>query len=208
MELDLKKTWINIAGENENSIKIFDEIINTYKSPGRYYHTVDHLFMLTDQFKRISQFLKDQESVNFAAFYHDLIYVPFRFDNEIKSANRAVSDLTKLGKDKKLINKTEYMIICTRDHLNPLNDRDTDIFLDCDLLVLASEKENYLKYLEKLRNEYSKISEKTYFRGRLNFIAKFLNRPRIFKTPAFYNSYEKPARQNLEMEKQNISKLA
>ena len=76
----VRHQWNRIAGKyvkNEVLLNdLFSEIQNAYESGGRFYHTLEHtyeLLMLSDTFRNN---LKDKDIVDFAIFYHDIVYTP------------------------------------------------------------------------------------------------------------------------------------
>lgn len=82
-------------------------------------------------------------AVEFALFYHDIIYKVTRKDNEERSAIFAVERLKQLqeaGKSDLRLNnistRCEKMILTTKTHTIS-DDNDTNLFTDADLSILT-----------------------------------------------------------------------
>src|ERR1051325_4997980 len=123
----------------------WNEIEKRYSEKGRYYHTLAHLEDLHQKLRSCENELKEQESVLFALFYHDVIYNPLRQDNEEKSAEFAAGRLEKAGVKQEVADKCALLILATKKHSrNP--DHDVNLFTDADLSVLGASAEVYRDY--------------------------------------------------------------
>ena len=93
----------------------FEEIINRYEESHRHYHTCQHIeeiLHLIDQ--SVEQ--KNKPIHVFAAFFHDVVYVPGRSDNEIKSAELAENFLKELKVPNTIIESVNEIILATQSH--------------------------------------------------------------------------------------------
>src|SRR5947209_4454908 len=75
----------------------FGEILAAYESPGRFYHTLDHVADVLTIIGELSDHRRDRGVVRLAAWYHDAVYDSHANDNEERSAEMARGVLTGLG---------------------------------------------------------------------------------------------------------------
>ncbi len=94
-----------------------------------------------------------------AALLHDVIYVPFRKDNEIKSAVFASKLLSKLNFNLEDISIVKQLIIATTFPTNAKTKLE-QIICDADISVVGCD--NYFKVTEQLRKEWG-LSKKDFF---------------------------------------------
>lgn len=181
---------------------LWEEIVERYSKPHRYYHTLEHLehlYRLLIPFKDVVAW----ESLLFTLFYHDIVYdVPSR-TNEQESALLARERLQQLNVPLSQIEKVVEMIIATQHHSS--QDTETQIFLDADLAILGSEPTVYQNYLQKIRQEYQIFSDEAYRQGRIAFLQTMVTREPIFHHPIFYQRYEAQAKANLKRELYNYT---
>lgn len=149
--------------------------------------------------------LQDKDLVDFAIFYHDIIYNVLRKDNEARSALLAVKRLKELGLSPQQTETVKGYIEATQTHTIPAgiqNPADLSLFLDFDMSILAADWELYLAYTQQVRKEYRVYPDALYKPGRRQFLEKCLQSPAIFHTPLFKAQYEATARANMEKELQ------
>jgi len=107
--------------------------------------------------------------------------------------------MIKIGAKPDEISLCKEQIIATEKHNHSL-DLDTNYFTDADLSILGRNYDQYNKYCQNIRNEYSIYPNFLYNRGRKKVIKHFLLMNRIFKTEEFYNKFEEQAKFNLNQE--------
>jgi predicted metal-dependent HD superfamily phosphohydrolase len=202
---ELKKKWGSLARKYSSAdlaAALWNEIEKHYTDPGRFYHTLEHIEKLLDLFDEYKTQLSDPDTVQFAIWYHDIIYVPGRGDNEIQSAALAEKRLQEAGVPENQIKTVIQLIEATKSHqLNAeIDNFDGQFFLDADLSILGSEWEDYSAYAANIRKEFSHIPESVYNLGRSGVMKNFLNRERIYLTDDFYQRFEKRARENIMYE--------
>lgn len=132
-----------------------------------------------------------------AVFYHDSIYHVLKNDNEEKSAALATSRLSSIGCPAEIIARCCRHILATKKHA-AAEDTDTNLFTDADLSVLGQPIDVYREYCGKIRKEYAVYPDIQYIPGRLKVVRHFLQMENIFKTPAFFSSFEAVAKSNLQ----------
>jgi len=173
---------------------LWQEIQLAYSKPTRYYHTLKHL---EEIYKELQPF-KLTPILEFAIFYHDVVYDVKRDDNEKQSALLAKKRLEELSVPSMLIEEVSQLIIETKIHkaFSKLN----ALFLDADLSILGSSQKRYKEYTQNVRKEYAFYDDTTYFSGRKKVLESFLDKERIYESRYFYDKYERQARVNILME--------
>ena len=76
---------------------------------------------------------------------------------------------------------------------------------DADLAILASPPERYAEYVAGVRAEYAHVPEAAFRAGRRQILQGFLDRPRIYRTPAAYDAWEATARAQVAAEVRALS---
>jgi len=137
-------------------------------------------------------------TLEFAIFYHDIVYDIKRGDNEEQSAKLCVERLELLMVPKKLLLEVRQLINETKTH-EPSSQINA-LFLDADLAVLGSSKDTYQQYIQNIRQEYALYSDKIYNESRKKVLKHFLEKENIYKSDYFYQKYKKQAKQNIIIE--------
>jgi predicted metal-dependent HD superfamily phosphohydrolase len=203
---DLRNKWLSIAekysADNDFSYRLWEEIESYYSASGRYYHTLGHIGKLLRLFEEYETRITDKDAVQFAIWYHDIIYVPGRGDNETQSAELAEKRLRELRVSEEKIKTVTQLIEATKTHRfsDGADNFDGRFFLDSDLSILGANWEEYKEYAEQVRKEFSHVPEMAYRLGRSGVMKNFLNRESIYLTDALYERFEKKARRNIERE--------
>lgn len=168
------------------------------------YHNLDHLsfmFRLLDEYKaRLSR----PEVVDFAVFYHDVVYLPGSATNEEDSAQRAASDLATMGAGERVIDGVNALVLASKDHkVNPVFANDSVFFLDSDMAILGSDPESYAKYAQGVARDFKSVKPLLYVAGRQNFLRGLVD-TRIFSTAEMYARFQDRAQQNIAEELEQL----
>ena len=199
----MRATFFEIArilGHRESYIEIlFDKISSKYNEPHRFYHTLVHLEKM---WKNISDLVGNSNKFSLlllATVYHDIIYDTHSSTNEENSFKELENDFGKLLLFHEL-DELENLIIGTKKHelFEPCFEH--ELFLDSDLLILGSEKKEYIEYRDSIRKEYNWVDEETYRNERAKVLQSFLDRKFIYYTYQMQRNYEEKARNNLKEE--------
>ncbi len=176
---------------------LWTELDKAYSSSSRHYHNLTHLEEMMALFDEYESGLQFPNEVLYSIFYHDYVYKVTRKDNELKSAEKALSILPKEAKlDRDLVFE---MIGATQLHLH--NEiEDVNWLLDFDLKILAKEWNEYQVYCNQIRKEYKIYPNFLYQPGRKKALEHFLEQEFIFQTKEFRMKYEAQARANIERE--------
>ena len=177
----------------------FDEVATHYRSPGRYYHTLDHILEVLRTTEQLSDFMSNPNAIRLAAWLHDVIYNSRASDNEEHSAAFARELCRTLNISSGP--HVEELILKTKSH-DAGEDPDAKVLLDADLAVLGANESVYQLYAANIRREYEWVPEQEYRVGRMHVLERFLARPHIFH---FLKSLELVARRNIAEEIDRLS---
>lgn len=185
------------------------ELCALYRAPDRHYHGLSHIEALLALVGEHRAALADPEAVEAAIWFHDAIYDSTRKDNELKSAELAVAQLSGKVEPERL-QRIAKMIEATATHRVPdfadeAARQDAALFLDMDLSILGAPAAEFDAYEQAVRQEYGWVDEQRWRAGRAAVLKKFLTRPHIFHTEIFRGSHERQARENIA---RSIARLA
>lgn len=201
---DLLETWrrLSLGFSADASLvdDLFKELADRYSEPHRYYHNLGHIEALLQLYFQYEGKLQKGDVVLFAIFYHDVVYVPGKGDNEYQSAILAKRALEQLGVPLEMIEEVQHFIEATSQHKLPDDaSPDLEFFIDFDLSVLAADREAYHAYLINVRREYGHLSTDQFAGGRGAFLRSMLSQEHIFYTESF-RVKEESARKNMQWE--------
>ncbi len=186
------------TSRKEDIFSLWKTIQKKYSENHRAYHNLNHLTELFNYYKQYSEELKNKDVVAFSIFYHDVIYNIWKKDNEEKSAEFAIKELSPLSLSPTIANSIKEQIIATKTHES--KNMDSQFLIDFDLAILGQSEEVYQKYTHSIRKEYKLVPDFMYKKGRKKVLEHFINKPSIYKTSIFIDLYEKKAKKNLETE--------
>lgn len=175
----------------------FDRLVEAYSEPHRHYHTLEHLGEMFRVVGRLANLITDMPAVQFAVWYHDIVYDPKATDNEERSADWADRDLTAFGVPDASRTTVRQLILATKHTANPPDMPDAVAFLDADLAILGAAEARYARYAADIRREYEWVPEDKYRTGRAAVLEGFLARERIYRTAMMVEEGEAAARRNL-----------
>lgn len=145
--------------------------------------------------------------VDWAIWFHDVIYDPQKHDNEEQSAKLAM-EMLQGHLPTETLQHIEQYILATKTHSSPNLESDDNlrIFLDADLGILGAPAQQYQQYAACIRKEYTHLEDAVFFPGRAQVLSRFLARPQLFYSQHFQKLYEDQARSNLEQELLDLKK--
>lgn len=176
------------------------ELQEQYEQPQRHYHNLVHLNNMLTLLDAYATNGKEVTALEFAIWYHDLIYDIMRKDNEIQSANR-FKQLWAPYVPEEVLRRVEIYIVATEGHQPRSTYEEERLFLDWDLAILAAEPPVYQKYSAAIAQEYSSLySPAVYKMGRRYVLEHFMEREELFLTPYYQQHYRLAAQANLQQE--------
>ena len=189
------------------SQEIFQDLIRSYSSAERHYHTLEHIDQVLEIIEQQQSLANNFSALCLAAWFHDVIYDPKSRDNEEKSAAYASHRLNQLKIPMTVIAQVTTLILDTQNHQPSLENLDSQILLDADLAILGAPKLKYESYAQAIRREYSLVSDDEYRIRRKQVLQYFLRRERLYFTNQLFLELELRARLNLQAEIDNLTTL-
>ena len=187
----------NIGFSANDIQKNWTDLEKAYSRKSRHYHNLTHISAMMESFKTYRDKLDKPNEILFSIFYHDYVYKSSKKDNELKSAEFALSILPEnISFDRQLV----FDAICTTQQHQHNAIEDINWLIDFDLKILARDWEDYKIYFEQIRKEYSIYPDFLYKPGRAKALKHFLENEFIFQTEEFRGLYEEKARMNIEKE--------
>lgn len=188
---------LNIGFEDNEIQQNWIDLEKAYSKKSRHYHNLTHLKEMIALFETYRDKLENPNEILFSIFYHDFVYSASRKDNELKSAEYALSILSeKHSLNKQLV----FDAICATQQHQQNSIEDINWLIDFDLKILAKDWEDYQIYFDQIRKEYRIYPDFLYKPGRAKALKHFLENEFIFQTNEFRNLYEEKARINIEKE--------
>ncbi|WP_375512431.1 hypothetical protein [uncultured Nostoc sp.] len=184
--------------------KAFHELVAAYSTSGRYYHTLKHIDHVLSTIEILQGYTNNLAAVQLAGWFHDVVYDTEAQDNEQRSADYAFELLSNLGLPESTITTVTRLILNTKYHQAAVDDCDSQVLLDADLAILATNQVQYGEYAYAIRQEYGWVSEVDYITGRKQILERFLQRSRIYFTPLMSEFAEPCARGNIQGEIQSL----
>jgi predicted metal-dependent HD superfamily phosphohydrolase len=191
------KLLANIGFDEKEIHDNWLELETAYSKKSRHYHNLTHISDMIDCYETYLEKLQFPNEILYAIFYHDYIYNSRKKDNELKSAEYALSILPKnISFDRQLV----FDAICATQQHQHNAIEDINWLIDFDLKILARDWEGYQIYFEQIRKEYRIYPDLLYKPGRAKALKHFLENESIFQTDEFRNLYEERARINIQKE--------
>lgn len=187
--------WERLGAKGDPA-PVFDDLIARYREPHRRYHNEAHLAFGLGQFDLLADTALHPDCVEFAFYYHDIVYAIGAAENEERSAALAVDTLKKVGVPGEVRSVVRDCILVTTPGREPAT-ADQCVIADIDLAILGQQRPIFVEYERQVREEYADIPDETFWRGRKEILRGFLARPSVFATSGFRERYEERARENL-----------
>lgn len=191
--------WLR-TGAKGNPFKIWHRLVKRYIESHRHYHTLEHIDHCLDELKLSRHLALKFTTIEWALWYHDAFYetVPEKaVYNEIKSAELAVRDATEAGLPETFIEKVRNLILVTKKHKAPSDNKDVQLMVDIDLAILGQNEKRFDEYERQIRKEYEHVPYEIFRTKRIEILESFLNRKPIYSTKFFRQKYENKANENM-----------
>ena len=178
-----------------------------YQSPGRHYHTWDHVLECVEQLRTVA--CEHPRVVFLALLFHDAVYVAGRNDNEAQSARLARDVLgASLSLTAADLAAIEELILATQNHHAHMGNAGVDeaALLDIDLGILAAPRDEYMRYARQIRDEWvpAVVSDAQYRIGRAAFLRGMLGAPHVYLTELGQRRSDEAARANMTWELETL----
>ncbi|THC42953.1 N-methyl-D-aspartate receptor NMDAR2C subunit [Massilia sp. Mn16-1_5] len=189
-----KRDWTSLGRTGDAAL--LDRLLASYAQPQRHNHTLQHLAECLDLFDQVAHLTQRPGEAALALWFHDAVYVPQAADNEARSATWAAEALLAAGADQDVIARIQALIMATAHH-QAEEESDARLVIDVDLAILGAEPARFAEYEEQVRAEYASVPDELYRQKRGELLARFLQRPAIYRTAELHARLEGRARMNL-----------
>ena len=202
----LHDRWLHFVNKETNKKELGREywnfILRSYSEKNRHYHNLDHIFAMLSQLDITTSNETIKSKLEWAIWFHDIVYQSRRKDNEKASAEIAQKILTALEVEASLAEEVYQLILYTADHMDPSipESEEIDLLLDLDLMILGSDIDIYCTYAKAVRKEYGWVPALLYKKGRRKVLESMLQSEKIYRTQTFFESFEQKARENMKAE--------
>lgn len=181
--------------DSQQTSILFNLLFNAYTESQRYYHTIQHIVECLDMFHQVRDQLNDPIAVEWAIWFHDVVYDPKSSDNEEQSADLMQKKCGNLLSSDQ-IKKIYVWIIATKKH-QPSNDQDLNYLLDIDLAILGSSRSRFAVYEQQIQREYAWVEPELYKQKRAEVLRHFYQMQPLYQTEYFMSLLENRAKLNL-----------
>lgn len=202
----LKKLWSNFV-EPTHVDWTWRVLETLYSEPHRAYHNLTHIDACMDLLAEAQRdgVCERTPVVRLALFWHDAVYVPGDKRNEELSAG-LLRSLVYLPwtVHSEMWDQACDAILATKTHETVADNAVARLTIDIDLSILGIESAEYRKYVRAIRQEYAAVSDEAWKVGRSGFLAKMLERKRIFQTDWAHERFDSFARMNMRQELERL----
>ena len=107
------KLWLRI-GAKSSADAAFELLVNAYTQPHRFYHNLDHIRACLDIFEPIRSMASNPDAVEFALWYHDVVYDVRGNHNEEQSALIAYNTCMEANLTDSMAQEIQNLILTTK----------------------------------------------------------------------------------------------
>ncbi len=187
--------WQRLGGQG--SLERWHEVLTScYESPGRYYHTLEHIAEALQLFDQLRATAQRPDEVELAIWTHDVIWEPLSTDVEAMSAAWVATVGRIAGVSDEILRRVGTLILATT-HATAAVSGDAALLQDIDLAILGADSERFDQYEADIAAEYAVVPPEAFRAGRRQVLERFLARPTIYSTKVCQERFEAPARANL-----------
>jgi predicted metal-dependent HD superfamily phosphohydrolase len=189
--------WV---GGVPDATDICDRLMAGWQSPGRAYHTLQHLGECMELLTRWGYLHKAKHEIAVALWFHDFVYDPRATDNEDRSIDAARLMLGAEQIASPVIERIVQLITVTKHSSAAPQNENEQLLVDIDLAILGAAPGRFAQYCEQVRTEYSWVPFDVYREKRIAFLQSMVDRSKIFGLEAAALGRESAARRNIQNE--------
>jgi predicted metal-dependent HD superfamily phosphohydrolase len=197
----LKHRWLTFCEDTGlDGHALWLKLSAAYGDPTRAYHNLNHIADCLVRFDEHAHLATDTVAVEFAIWFHDVVYDTHAADNEERSAVAAEEFLSATTHGAVVAD----LIRATRHDGVPAIP-DAALLCDIDLSILGRPAAVYDAYAVAIRQEYAWVPLSDFVKGRTRVLESFFARPSIFVLEEMERIYGAQARTNLEREIRDLT---
>ena len=183
-------------GAIDDSEAIYHRLLAGYQEPHRHYHTLDHIKHCLTLFEDCKALLSEPDALELAIWFHDVILVCGRRDNEARSAQLYL-ELSNGIQPEGLRQLVWRLIMATLHNGDQLSDADSSYMVDIDLSSFGLPWDEFLQDSMNVRIENRHLCDADYYQNQTGFQQSLLARSRFYLSDFFFERLENQARDNL-----------
>jgi len=189
------KLWTDCANTAVDPEPVWQMLKQHYREPHRFYHNLGHLDHCLRELDAAKDHIEEFHATEMAIWFHDIIYIYGANDNEARSAE-TFEELAGPIMAKDFVDRVCQFIIATQ-HAGAAADEGIAFLVDIDLSGFGLPWDGYLADSDALRDEAPKVSDKSYYQGKLRFLDELQRWQSLFQTDYFRNRLESNAQANI-----------
>lgn len=207
---DLRERWnrlweaLGAAGSPDST---FVTLAAAYDDPQRSYHNLAHIEMCLDELDRAEYLAERPRDIEYAIWFHDVVYDTHRSDNEARSADLALSVIESATMKRITAAAVKDLIHATQHNSAP-STNDGRLIADIDLAILGQKTTVFDAYETAIRKEFAWIDEETFRAERSKVMRHFLEQPHVYHTAMYRGRFETAARSNLQRSIERLKRQA
>lgn len=194
------------VGDARGVDRLAGELWDLTSADDRHYHTAVHVLAILGRAQRNG--VEPEGSDLLAILFHDAVYDPRAAPgrNEAASAELLLERVPPFGVPLETCARAAESVRWTAHHADPLVPAEHALVLDLDLVGLASPPDSFRRQSTAIELEMRHLEPKEYFRGAIELLTKWIERPAIFRTRELA-PLETLARRNVEAELLRMKRL-
>lgn len=198
------RTFVDLMAMIDVSLDNIDALYqeSEEKNSLKYHTFTNHVYpmvaLMANHFNESTMSAYEEMLLSGAALFHDIVYVPGRKDNEYLSAEVFIR-MFQNNLPFEMVTRIAQLIRCTTieyhlmEKLPEGHDPLLPILLDFDLLSMAFEYDEFVEQQELIIQEYKATRSQ-----QAEFLKKFLEKERIFKSSIIDPKAEVQAKENIK----------
>ena len=199
----LQSRWLTLCSQaGLDGAAGWTNLVNCYCDPARAYHNLTHVADCLSLLDECAHLAGDSMALEYAIWFHDIVYDTHAHDNEVRSAAVATDFLSGTGFEHVVAD----LILATRHSGQPASP-DASLLCDIDLAILGSDPGVYDSYAQAIRQEYEWVPLADYAKGRIRVLESFVRRSSVYSSMQMVTRFEDQARANLERELASLAVL-
>ena len=195
LQTSWNRCWSGLGAQGDGAA-LMQRLVAAHEEPQRRYHTLQHLTECLTLLERQMHLADEPAEVEIALWFHDAVYDVTGRDNEARSADWAVAELSAAGVSGARAERVRQHILATRHAALPQG-RDQQLLIDIDLAILGAPRPRFEEYEDQIRAEYAWVPESLFRQNRATVLAGLLARQPIYTTAPLREALESQARENL-----------